>query len=186
MIWEPDFLDEKNLMKLEQMRKDAKTPLYLDCSMSKLEADLMLLEMKSSYGLSYKGFDNLLSLLQKMLPSPNGLPENTYHAKQMICPLGLEVQKIHACPNDCILYRGKYEGLDVCPVCSASRYKCPDSATSMKGDRNKRPPTKVVWYFPIIPRLKRLFANLKTTKLVRWHAEDQLVYGKLRHPADGS
>jgi hypothetical protein len=164
---EPDFLDEKNLMKLEQMRKDAKTPLYPGCSVSKLEADLMLLEMKSKKGLSSKGFDDLLSLLQKMLPNPNGLPENTYHAKKMIRPLGLEVQKIHACPNDCILYRGKYEDLDVCPMCSASRYKCPDSAMSMKGDRNKRPPTKVMWYFPIIPRLKRLFANPKTAKLMR-------------------
>jgi len=100
---EPDFLDEKNLKKLEQMRIDARTPLYPSCSVSKLEANLMLLEMKSSNGLSDKGFDDLLSLLQKLLPSPNGLPENTYQAKQMICPMGLEVQKIHACPKDCIL-----------------------------------------------------------------------------------
>jgi hypothetical protein len=41
---------------------------------SKLEADLMLLEMKSSNGLSNKGFDDP----QKLLPSPNRLPENTY------------------------------------------------------------------------------------------------------------
>ena len=183
---EPDFLDKKNLKKLEQMRIDARTPLYPSCSVSKLEANLMLLEMKSSNGLSDKGFDDLLSLLQKLLPSPNGLPENTYQAKQMICPMGLEVQKIHACPKDCILYHGKYEDLDACPVCSASRYKCPESALSMKGDRNKRPPAKVVWYFPIIPHLKRLFANAKTAKLMRWHAEDRLVDGNLRHPADGS
>jgi hypothetical protein len=99
---------------------------------TQLEADLMRLEMKSMNGLSDKSFDDLLSLLQKMLPSPNGLPENTYHAKQMICPLGLEVQKIHGRPNDFILYRDKYEDLDVCLVCN-----CLDSATSMKGDRNK-------------------------------------------------
>jgi len=60
---EPDFLDEKNLKKLEQMRIDARTPLYPSCSVSKLEANLMLLEMKSSNGLSDKGFDDLLSLL---------------------------------------------------------------------------------------------------------------------------
>jgi hypothetical protein len=56
----------------------------------------------------------------------------------------------------------------------------------VKGDRNKRPPMKVVWYFPIIPHLKRRFANLETTKLMRWHAEDCLVGGKLRHATDGS
>ena len=41
----------------------------------------------------------------------------------MVCPLGLNVQKIHTCPNDCILYRGEYENLEACPVCSALRYK---------------------------------------------------------------
>ena len=40
-----------------------------------------------------------------------------------VCHLGLDVQKIHACPNDCILYRGEYENLEACPVCSALRYK---------------------------------------------------------------
>ena len=58
-----------------------------------------------------------------MLPKDNELPATTYEAKQLVCPLGLEVQKIHACPNDCILYRGEYENLDACPVCSALRYK---------------------------------------------------------------
>jgi hypothetical protein len=56
----------------------------------------------------------------------------------------------------------------------------------VKGDMNKRPPMKVVWYFPIIPRLKRWFANAEMAKLMRWHAEDRLIDGKLRHPVDGS
>src|SRR6187551_978788 len=77
---EPECLDAKNLKKLEQMRQDAKTPLYHGCSMSKLQADLLLLELKSSYGLSDTGFDSLLDLMGKMLPSPNGLPKNTYEA----------------------------------------------------------------------------------------------------------
>jgi hypothetical protein len=60
-----------------------------------------------------KGFEELLKLLKKLLPKDNKLPTTTYEAKQMVCPLGLEVQKIHACPNDCILYRGEeYENLE--------------------------------------------------------------------------
>jgi len=51
-----------------------------------------------------------------MLPKPNKLPTTTYEAKHVVCPLGLEIKKIHACPKDCILYRGKdYENLDECP-----------------------------------------------------------------------
>ena len=66
---EPEFLDARNLKKLEQMRKDAKTPLFNGSSMTKLEAKLLLLEMKSRNGLSDKGLNDLLSHLKsKMLP----------------------------------------------------------------------------------------------------------------------
>ena len=61
--------------------------------MSKLEADIMLLEFKSTNGLSDKGFDQLLDIIRKMLPEKNELLEKTYLAKQMICPIGLEVEK---------------------------------------------------------------------------------------------
>ena len=52
-----------------------------------------------------KGFEKLLKILKKKLPKDNELPDSTYAAKKVVCPLGLEVQKIHACPNDCILDR---------------------------------------------------------------------------------
>ena len=73
---EPEFLDAINLKMLEQMRKDARTPLYSYFSVTKLEANLLLLEFKSSNGLSDKGFDDLLNLLGKTLPSSNELLEN--------------------------------------------------------------------------------------------------------------
>jgi hypothetical protein len=51
-----------------------------------------------------------------MLPKDNELPATSYEAKQLVFPLRLEVQKIHACSNDCILYRGdEYENLDDAP-----------------------------------------------------------------------
>ena len=78
------------------MRQDGKTPLYRDYPMSKLEADIMLLDFKSTNGLSDKGFDQLLGIIRKMLLEKNELPKKTYLAKQMICPIGLEVEKIHA------------------------------------------------------------------------------------------
>jgi hypothetical protein len=52
-----------------------------------------------------------------MLPQGNSVPETVYEAKQIICLLGLEVEKIHACKNDFILYRGEeYEDLEKCPI----------------------------------------------------------------------
>jgi hypothetical protein len=46
----------------------------------------------------------LLKLLTKVLPKPNGLPSSTYQAKKIICSLTLGIEKMHACPNHCILY----------------------------------------------------------------------------------
>ena len=125
-----------------------------------------------------------------MLPKDDELPATTYEAKHVVCPLGLEIQKIHACPNDYILYHGEYEDLDACPVCRASRYKIRrDNPGDVEGDGEqprKRIPAMVMWYAPRIPCLKCLFTNKEHTKLLRWHKEDSKVDDMLRHPADGS
>nr|GFA93398.1 hypothetical protein [Tanacetum cinerariifolium] len=46
------------------------------------------------------------------------------------------------------------------------------------------PPAKLLWYLPIIPRLKKLYANPNDAKLLRWHAEERKNDGKMRHVAD--
>ena len=56
----------------------------------------------------------------------------------------------------------------------------------MQASHEKRPATKVMSYFPIIPRLKRLFATTKIAKLIRWHAKDRVNDGKLWHPTNGA
>jgi hypothetical protein len=83
----------------------------------------------------------------KMLPKDNKLPTSTYKAEKIICPLGLKVQKIHACPNDYILYRGKEcKNLSACPVYGALRYKIRrDDLGEVEGEcPKKRVPAKVM------------------------------------------
>ena len=110
-----------------------------------------------------------------MLPEGNELPSTTYEAKKVVCPLGLEVQKVHACPNDYILYCDEYEKLDACPVCDAKQYKIrQNDPGDIDGESvKKKVPAKVMWYIPIIPRLKRLFRNKDHAKLRRWHKEER-------------
>jgi hypothetical protein len=181
---------EKEKLKFDRMLEDHKKPLYPNCEdgNTKLGTTLEMLEWKAENGVSDKGFEQLLKIMKKKLPKDNELPDSTYGAKKVLCPLGLEVQKIHACPNDCILYRGAYEDLNACPVCGALRYKIRrDDPGDVEGERpRKRVPAKVMWYAPIIPRLKRLFRNKEHAKLMRWHKEDRKKDGKLRAPADGS
>jgi len=183
---------EKEKLKLEAMLEDHKKLLYPNCEdgSTKLGTTLELLKWKAETGCSDKGFEKLLKIMKPKLPKDNELPETTYEAKKAICPLGLDVQKIHACINDCILYRGEYENMDKCPVCNALRYKIrQDDPGDVEGDDEpprKRVPAKVMWYAPIIPRLKRLFRNKEHARLLRWHKEERKKDGKLRHPADGS
>ena len=45
---------------------------------------------------------------------------------------------------------------------------------------------KVLWYLPIIPRFKCLFANEDDTKDLTWHVDRRKCDGMLRHPVDSS
>ena len=184
---------QKEKLKFDRMLEDHKKGLYPNCEdgNTKLGTVLELLQWKAENVVPDKGFEKLLKILKKKLPKDNELPDSTYAAKKVVCPLGLEVQKIHACPNDCILYRGAYKDLNACPVCGALRYKIRrDDPGDVDGEPppppRKRVPAKVMWYAPIIPRLKRLFRNEEHAKLMRWHSEDRKKDGKLRAPADGS
>jgi hypothetical protein len=127
-----------------------------------------LLKWKAEEGLSDSGFEKLLKMMRNMLPKDKKLPTSTYEAKKVVCPLGLEVQKIHACPNDCIHYRGDYESLNECPICTALRYKIRgDNPGDVEGEPpRKRVPAKVLWYAPIIPRLTCLFRCKEHAKLL--------------------
>jgi hypothetical protein len=182
----------KEKLKLEKMLEDHNKLLYPNCEdgHKKLGTTLELLQWKAENGIRDKAFEQLLKILKKKFPKDNVLPSSTYEAKKVVCPLGLEVLKIHACINDCILYRGKeYENLNACPVCGALRYKIRrDDPGEVEGESRprKRVPAKVMWYAPIIPRLKRLFQLEEHAKLLRWHKEDRKKDVMLRHPADGS
>ncbi|XP_073151986.1 uncharacterized protein [Henckelia pumila] len=53
----------------------------------------------------------------------NELPLSLYDAKKSLRALGMYYVRIHACPNDCILYRKEYEDFINCPTCGMSRWK---------------------------------------------------------------
>ncbi|XP_058746975.1 uncharacterized protein LOC131619954 [Vicia villosa] len=169
----------------DSLCNDKDTPLYPGCTnFTRLSAVLKLFNLKAINGWTDKSFTELLELLTQMLPEGNVLPSRYYEAKKILCPMGLEYEKIHACPNDCILYRKEYVNYNHCPKCKASRYKKRHGESSDDDEVKKGPPTKVVWYLPIISRFKRLFANANDAKNLRWHAEERKCDGQIRHVAD--
>ncbi|XP_021859270.1 uncharacterized protein [Spinacia oleracea] len=158
---------------LENLSSDAKKPLYPGSSkFSRLSGVLELLNVKARNGVTDKCFTEFLKTFHAILSDENLLSSRTYDAKKMLSSIGLSYERIHACPNDCILYRKEHALLESCPECNAPRYK-----------KNKVP-AKVMWYFPIIPRFRRLFSILEEAKNLTWHTDGREKDGMLRHPAD--
>ena len=58
----------------------------------------------------------------KVLSSDNLLPSSCEEANKLLKMLGVEYISYHACPNDCILYRGEYVDKKMCPKCGHGRY----------------------------------------------------------------
>ncbi|KAK1603779.1 hypothetical protein QYE76_027452 [Lolium multiflorum] len=143
-----DAETENEKRKLKGMLDDHKKKLYPNCEdgNTKLGATLELLQWKAEAGICDKPFEKLLKIMKRRFPKDNELPDSTYEAKKVLCPLGLEVLKIHACINDCILYRAEYENLEKCPVCTALRYKIRrDDPGDVEGEPpRKRVPAKVM------------------------------------------
>ena len=205
---------------MEKLEKSSKELLYDDSNgcdkeFTQLRAMLELLKLKANHGWFDNSFSELLSLLAKLLPKPNTLPTSTYRAKKLICPMSLGVNKIHACPNHCILYLEENKFKTMCPECGISHFKRsynhvyvdtmkkktkrkkniapigPESLeddTSDKEDEKKRKiPALVMWYLPVIDRLKRMFSNPRDAELMCWHSEKRRKNDEeIRHPADGT
>ncbi|KAL8159061.1 hypothetical protein V2J09_000598 [Rumex salicifolius] len=92
---------------------------------TRLSAMLRLYNIKAAHGWTDKSFTTLLELLKEMLPEDTVLPQCTYQPKKILCKVDLDYDKIHACRNDCVLFRNEYTSLDKCPnpSCGEPRYK---------------------------------------------------------------
>ncbi|KAF5933612.1 hypothetical protein HYC85_029783 [Camellia sinensis] len=65
------------------------------------------------------------------------------------------------------------------PTCDAHRYK-------LNNDGGKKIPHKVLRYFPLTPRLKRLYMSKKPVTDMTWHNEKRVDDDIIRHLADGA
>ena len=93
-----DEMTEAELRKYKQFVEDSKKPLYPHCEKySRVTGDLKLLQLKAAHGWTNKSFKAFL-LLKDILPEGNLLPDSVYEAKQIVCPVGLKIEK-----NSCML-----------------------------------------------------------------------------------
>ncbi|XP_052181209.1 uncharacterized protein LOC127794273 [Diospyros lotus] len=166
------------------MLSAAKKELYPGCQKhSQLSLVSRLLSFKSEHHLSERGFNQLCELLKEVLPEPNTVIDNFYSTKKLVRGLGLPVEKIDCCRNNCMIFWGDDSDLTVCKFCHENRYKQVDQADSSKRQKTCVP-YKKMHYFPLTPRLLRLYASNSTAAEMRWHADHVVEDGVMRHPSD--
>ena len=62
-------------------------------------------------------------IVRRCSSKDNNIPNFMYKAKKILQALGMEYEKIHACPNDCILYLKEFMDASKCLVCETSRWR---------------------------------------------------------------
>jgi hypothetical protein len=159
------------------LEDSAITPLFADSQLSCLSATLLLLNCLRVHGASNALVNELFMLLSKsVLPTVNSLPTSEYSASKMLRHLGLAFELIHSCADGCMLFKGVGSKLlDRCTKCQKPRYKRVGKLMV---------PVKVLWYFPFIPRLQRMFSTPVMAGLQTWHKLGRSTDGMIRHVVD--
>ncbi|XP_060185745.1 uncharacterized protein LOC132615196 [Lycium barbarum] len=137
--------------------KDGSETLYQGSKYTKLEFLIKLYHIKVYCRLSDKAMTMILDLLRDAFEDAK-LPPSFYEAKKAINKLGLDYTKIATCPNNCMLYWENDSELEACKHCGISKWN---------PNKKKKQVAKALRYFPLKPRLKRLFMCCKIAEHMR-------------------
>lgn len=162
------------------MLDEAEHELYPGCKyFSALTFLVELMHIKVLDQMRNKAFEMQMELLKEAFPKENKIPSSYYEAKKLLGGLGMGYEAIHACQYDCALFLKEHKDREDCPVCNAPGYKHDD-------EKGTKIPHKVMRYFPLKPRLMRLFSSRHTAADMRWHEDqrDKTIPDFLRLPAD--
>ncbi|XP_028093918.1 uncharacterized protein LOC114294017 [Camellia sinensis] len=164
-----DTTQGEEVRTFDQLLTDAKRELFPNYTLLKFVIEVF--NMKVTNHWSNKSVDMMLEFLSRLLPKENLVPKSTYEAKKILRDLGLSYDLIHACINDCVLFWKENATLDKCPTCKTSRYK-------INCGRGKKIPHKVLRYFPLTPRLKRLYMSRKRAEMDPFSLMSLLIPGE--------
>ncbi|XP_060210823.1 uncharacterized protein LOC132637807 [Lycium barbarum] len=107
--------------------------------------------------LAVRGYNQMMELLKEALPEDNIVLDSYYQTKKL----------------------GDDEDLTSCKFCGYERYK-----HRVGSHKRKLVPYKKIYYFPLIPILRRLDASHATDVDMRWHHENIQEEGAMRHLSD--
>ncbi|XP_020270701.1 uncharacterized protein LOC109845856 [Asparagus officinalis] len=167
--------DVQNFKKLLEA---SQREMYPGCKKFTLLAfAVKMLHVKVENRWSNKSFDMIIQIFRDLLPEGHLVLGSIYETKKLLRDLGMGYEHIDACQHDCVLFWKENSHLIKCPACGESRYKF-ISGNGMKI------PRKVLRYFLLTPRLRRLYMSRKTATEMRWYRDKCVDDGIVRHPAD--
>ena len=141
-------INDPSRIALDNLLREARTPLYARSSSNHLTSILLLLNCCTTFVVPNNFVDELKLLHETILPKGNMLPKNFYEARCLLMKLGLSYNSIHACRDGCCLFRKELEDATECPVCHKSWYV----------ENSKTILAKVLRHFPLIPHLRRMYS----------------------------
>ncbi|XP_026411140.1 uncharacterized protein LOC113306412 [Papaver somniferum] len=177
---DPDVEKRYNRYKLLAAEK-----LYPSCedNLTILSAMVELHNVKKTYKISGNCVNSLLDLLREWLTKPNKFPKNYDAMRSMLKDLVMKVKAIHACENHCILYYEENEDLIECPVCKTLRFKL---KATKDGPMVTNEPCKMLRYFPVDEKLKKMYSLPWISYSMLWHDRAQVSSEYMRYPIDSS
>lgn len=147
--FKPDQYEEHFAMKI---------PLYNNAKISLLE--YIFVEMRKFVSHPHYSKNTVTETFRTdkefKLPRPNQCPNDFNSAKTVIKEFLIPLKKFDVCPNDCMIYHNDIE--KTCDACGSERY-----------DANGKP-KKVFKYFPLGPRLARIFQDENLAKILHAHS----------------
>ena len=90
--------------KYNKLVREVQTLLYPSSEHTLLGTVMEQMTIKNKQGKTNKCFVDDTALMKKVLPKGNSCPTDYNKVKTMLADLSLEVQKIDACVNNCMLY----------------------------------------------------------------------------------
>lgn len=140
-VQENDDMGSETVDGLEELFKQATTPLYAESKCSVVSVTIIIMNMCTIFWVSNRFINELLRYLSTdLLPADNKMPRTYYIARCSIQKLGLNYNNVHACLDVCEFYE-EHAVLQACPQCNKSRW--------LEGSSTI--PAKVIRHFPLIP-----------------------------------
>jgi hypothetical protein len=166
------------------MLSAATQPLHKHTQISRLDAILCLMTVKSQHSVCRSAFDAFLTVIGTLLQEPHHLPQNMYELTKMMCALKMPFEQIHAYPKGSMLFRKEHADAKYYVKYKSSSYVEVDAGDGQKSQLTVA--AKILRYLPPILRIRRLYMTEEYAKQMTWHEDGHRYHpDKLLHPSDG-